>query len=368
MKEAVTKRAGAGKLLLLAAAAFLTAGPAAAQDDLDAYLRATLGQAAQEYDDGGGQALPQADVAPRSPGLELVPDATARSEQALIDPFAPPPQTRPQTPEEIEAYVRGKAFDAAITGLLPMRPDEIRRLLERFDETRQAVETPIYPYPEPEIVAETVSLDPGARPPEVKVAVGHVTTLTILDVTGAPWPIQDVTWGGNFEVIKPEEGGHVLRVTPLSEFTYGNISLRLLELKTPVTFILKTHRDKVQYRFDARIPEFGPYASAPLIEGGITLVAGNDVLNAILEGVPPSGAVKMAVDGADGRTSAYTYQSTTYVRTPLTLLSPGWSGSVSSADGMNVYATASAPVLLLSDRGKVIRARISNRNDEAFDD
>jgi intracellular multiplication protein IcmK len=49
----------------------------------------------------------------------------------------------------------------------------------------------------------------------------------------------------------------------------------------------------------------------------------------------------------------------TYVRTPLTLLSPGWQHSVSSADGMNVYMMASAPVLLLSDRGRVVRARVS---------
>lgn len=381
MKKADIGRVGAKRAVLALAAGVLCAGilsiglaarPAVAQDDLDAYLKATLGNsdaAGAAAPAGDDQALPQADVSPRSPGLALVPDAAAQQaasgamENALVDPFAPPAQTRPQTPEEIEAYIRGKAFDAAITGLLPMKPDEIRKLLERFDETRQAVETPVYPYPEPEVVSETVSLDPGARPPEIKVAVGQVTTLTVLDVTGAPWPIQDVTWAGNFDVVKPEEGGHVLRVTPLSEFTYGNISIRLLKLKTPVTFILRTHRDKVQYRFDARIPEFGPYASVPLMEGGVTLVAGNDVLNAILDGVPPEGATRLDVAGADARTIAYDYKSATYVRTPLTLLSPGWTGSVSSADGMNVYAMSDAPVLLLSDHGKVIRARISKRDD-----
>jgi intracellular multiplication protein IcmK len=63
----------------------------------------------------------------------------------------------------------------------------------------------------------------------------------------------------------------------------------------------------------------------------------------------------------DGRTTAYEYESKTYVRTPLTLLSPGWSGSVSSADGMNVYAIANSPVLLLSDRGSVVRAGLSEK-------
>ncbi len=294
---------------------------------------------------------------PRAPGMSL---PTAKDE--VIDPFAIQEEERPRSPEEIEKMIRQQAFNAALTGLLPMNPDEIRKLLERFDETQQAVEVPIYPYPEPEVVVQTVSLDPGTRPPVIKVGVGHVTTLTVLDVTGAPWPVQDLTFAGNFEVIPPEAGGHVIRITGMSEFGYGNISLRLNELKTPVTFTLKTSRDSVHYRFDARIPEYGPYAETPLIDGGLTLVAGNSILGSILDGVPPTGSEKLSVTGVDGRTSAYKLQGVTYVRTPLTLLSPGWSGSVSSADGMNVYAIANSPVLLLSDRGQVVRAGLSEKD------
>lgn len=302
-------------------------------------------------------ALPQGRTAPpRAPDIGLPAD-----DQGRVDPFAIE-QERVKSPEEVGNMIRDQAFNAALTGLLPMNPDEIRKLLERFDSTQQAVEVPVYPYPEPEVVVETVSLDPGARPPVLKVGVGHVTTLTILDVTGAPWPVKDLTFAGNFEVIPPEAGGHVVRITGMSEFGYGNISLRLNELRTPVTFTIKTSRDSVHYRFDARIPEYGPFANAPIIDGGLTLVAGNSVLGAILDGVPPTGAEKLKVSGVDGRTTAYAYQNTTYVRTPLTLLSPGWSGSVSSADGMNVYAIANAPVLLLSDKGQMVRAGLSEED------
>lgn len=301
---------------------------------------------------------PQPQNTDRAPGMQL------SQESDLNNPFEPPPEPPRRSAEEIEADIREQAFNAAITGLLPLQPNEIRKLLEHFDNTKQAVEVPIYPYPEPEVVVETVSLDPGARPPEIKLAAGHVTTLNVLDVTGQPWPIQDVSWAGNFEIIQPEPGSHVVRITPMSDFAYGNISVRLLELKTPVTFILKAHRDKVQYRFDARIPEFGPYASSPLIEGGVTLVAGNSVLNAILDGVPPAGAQKLDIGGADSRTTAYAYNDQTYVRSPLTLLSPGWSSSVSSADGMNVYALSNAPVLLLSDRGQIVRAHVSEKESD----
>ncbi len=305
---------------------------------------------------GAQSALPSASGSQnRSPGLSL------SSDDSFDNPFAPVQEVIPKTAEEVEGEIREQAFNAAITGLLPLNPEEIRNLLEHFDETQQAVEIPVYPYPKPEVVVETVSFDPGAKPPVLKVASGHVSTLTILDVTGAPWPIRDVTWAGNFEVIEPGEGGHVIRVTPTSEFAYGNMSILLLELKTPITFTLRVHRDVVQYRFDARIPEFGPYANVPLIDGGLTLVAGDATINAVLDGVLPSGAQKLDVDGADSRTTAYKYNAVTYVRTPLTLLSPGWSSSVSSADGMHVYTVSNAPVLLLSDRGTVVRARLNDR-------
>lgn len=267
-----------------------------------------------------------------------------------------------KTEEQIAKEIREEAFNAALTGLFPLRPQEIRTLLEQFDKTKEAVEKPIYPYPTPELVVQTVSLDPGTVPPVIKVAVGHVTTLAVVDVTGAPWPIQDMTWAGNFEVVKPEdEEGSIIRVTPMEEFAHGNISMRLIGLKTPVVFTIQTHRDAVHYRFDARIPEFGPGAQIPLVDGGISIVAGSSAINAVLDGVPPESFEKLNVVGVDGRTTAYLNNKETYVRTPLTLLSPGWSSSVSSADGMSVYKLKESPVLLLSDNGKVVRAHVSKK-------
>lgn len=268
-----------------------------------------------------------------------------------------------QSEEELQEEIRREAFDAAVTGLFPLKPDEIEQLLENFDDTKRAVESPVYELPRPEVSVQTISLDPGVMPPEIKTSVGHVTTLNILDVTGAPWPIQDVSWAGDYEIIEPEEGGHMIRITPMAHFAYGNMSIRLLTLKTPITFSLRTERDSVHYRVDARIPEFGPFAKAPLIDGGSELVAGNDLLTAVLDGTPPGEAVRLAVSGVDGRTTAYKIRNVTYVRTPLTLLSPGWESSVSSADGMHVYALNDTPVLLLSDQGRFTRAHLREEED-----
>lgn len=302
--------------------------------------------------DGGGDALPPSVPGGESPGMSLPADSTFGASAGVVG-------GSPKTPEELEAEIREDAFNAALSGLLPLRPAEIRRLLEYYDQTKEAVEVPVYPYPKAEVNVLSLSLDPGVTPPIIRVATGHVTTLNLLDVTGAPWPIQDVSWAGNFEIVEPEEGGHVLRITPMSDFAYGNISLRLLTLKTPITFTLQTHRDSVQYRVDARVPQYGPFASSPLIDAGISAVAGDADITAILDGTPPSGAIRLEVSGVDGRTSAWRFNGRTYVRTPLTLLSPGWDASVRSADGTSVYALANVPVLLLSDQGRVMRAHVA---------
>ena len=95
----------------------------------------------------------------------------------------------------------------------------------------------------------------------------------------------------------------------------------------------------------------------PIMEQPLSIQAGTDkMLTQVLDGVPPAGTEKLTVGGVDARTSVYRAGGTTYLRTPLTLLSPGWSASVKSADGMTVYVVNNSPVFLLSDRGKMVRA------------
>ncbi|MCB1721948.1 MAG: type IV secretion protein DotH [Alphaproteobacteria bacterium] len=272
-----------------------------------------------------------------------------------------------ESAEEKKEQARSEAFDAALEGLLPLRPEEIRTLLERYDRTQESVETPIYPNPKPEVVVQNISLDPGAEPAVIKMAYGHVTTVAFLDTTGAPWPVQDISWAGNFEVIDVQQNEdrftHVFRISPQSEFAFGNMSIDLTGFMTPVILTLETGRDTVHYRFDAVIPDYGPLAEAPLIDSGITTTAGSEDISSFLKGVLPQDAKKLDVSGVDGRTSAYRYNDVVYVRTPLTLLSPGWSSSAASADGTRVYEISDTPVLLLSDRGRMVRAKLSERSD-----
>ena len=355
------------------------AGTAYAQeeDPLKAFLdraRQTMGtddQQANVQEAAEESALPSVEAEPRTPAMGMEADQSGEAAEGQ-NPYVLPqqgtqfPMASPQiSEEELEAQIRRQAFDAALTGLLPLKPDEIREVMEAYDKTRQAAEIPIYPYPEPIIAVTTASIDPGSDPVEVRVSPGHVTTISVMDITGKPWAIQDLFWAGDFEVVTPEQGGNIFRITPLSDFTYGNMSLQLVELGAPISLILKAVRDEVHYRLDVRVPEYGPEADMPLIgNSAITLAAGDKTVNSFLDGVIPSSAERMDVLGTDKRTMAYKYADRLFVRTPLSLLSPSWSKSASSADGMNVYELVNTPVLLLSDNGSMVRVRIEPPDNE----
>lgn len=260
---------------------------------------------------------------------------------------------------ELERETRELAFDGAIRQLMPMTPEEIARLLEEFRISREAAEQRVGGTPKPEITVETVSLDPGTMPPTINVSPGYVTSVNMMDVTGKPWPVESISWGGDFEIITPGEGGHVIRISPMQAHALGNLSVQLVNLDTPVTFAISSQLERVQYRFDARIPEYGPLADMPIIDVGLSFKAGaNPEMSTVLQGIMPAGAQRMEVEGVDGRTSVFRKNGQTFVRTPLTLLSPGWSESAKSADGMTVYVIHNSPVLLLSEKGKMVRAMI----------
>jgi intracellular multiplication protein IcmK len=269
-------------------------------------------------------------------------------------------------PDDMKDQVRREAYDKMMEGLLPMSPEELRDAFGKIDVNQKAIEEPIS-FPKPEISFTTISLDPAATPLTFKLATGHVTTVNFLDITGQPWPIKDLTWAGNFEIKSSSQGAdenfpaypNLLRIIPLSEHAYGNMSLRMLGLSTPITFTLRTNKDVVQYRLDLRVPEKGPLAMPSIInQQSNDLEAGNTTLTRIMEGVPPAVARKLNINGVDGRTTGYQVDGTMYLRTPLTLLSPAWNSSVRSADGMNVYALSLVPVLLLSDQGQMVRAGV----------
>ncbi len=255
-----------------------------------------------------------------------------------------------------------KSFGKAENGLLPLSPEQIRDFMRRLEQTQEASQPPTTGAPHGQVRISTISLDPGVEPPQVNLAAGYVTTITMVDSTGEPWPILDVGVGGNFEVSPTQAGSHVVRVMPLTRYGAGNLSVLLKDLPTPVIFRLSSGGPSVDLRYDARIGRLGPGARTPLINRP-RLSAGDSMITSILENSPPKEAKRLKVSGLDARTMAWGLGEKVYVRTPLTLLSPAWNASIASADGTTVYEIGDAPVLLMSDNGAMVRAQISRDDD-----
>jgi len=255
-----------------------------------------------------------------------------------------------------------KSYDRAANGLMPLAPDQVRAFMNKLEQTQNAAQTPYAGTPKGVTRISTLSLDPGVEPPQINLATGFVTTITMVDATGEPWPILDVGVGGNFEVSPTQSGTHVVRIMPLTRVGTGDLSVLLKDLPTPVIFRLSAGGPSVDLRYDARIGKMGPGAK-PQIIARPRLEAGDETLTLILENAPPDAAKRIKVGGLDARTKAWAMGDKVYVRTPLTLLSPAWNASVASGDGTTVYEIGSAPVLLMSDNGALVRAQISRDDD-----
>jgi len=262
-----------------------------------------------------------------------------------------------------EEHIR-KSYKSAERGILPLSPDQVRTFMRRLEDTQEAAQAPFAGPPKGEVKVVSLSLDPGGEPPQINLSAGYVTTISMVDATGAPWPILDVGIGGNFEVTPTQAGSHVVRVSPLTRLGNGNLSILLKDLPTPVIFRLAAGGPIFHMRYDARVPKLGPNAKTPIIEKGrVGPVAGDQLITMILENAPPREAKKLKIAGLDARTMAWKVDDKIFVRTPLSLLSPAWNASASSPDGMTVYEIGDAPVLLMSDNGIMMRARLMREED-----
>ncbi len=97
--------------------------------------------------------------------------------------------------EQREQEHIAKSFERAEKGLLPLSTDQIRDFMRRLEVMQKGSQAPAGGPPKPDIRTATLSLDPGVDPPVVNLVAGYVTTITMIDSTGEPWPILDVGVG-----------------------------------------------------------------------------------------------------------------------------------------------------------------------------
>lgn len=258
--------------------------------------------------------------------------------------------------ESDSQVIENKAFKDMTDSLYPLNPEKIVRLKKTYEASEYAQASPAGTPPKPTATSQFVDLSPGSTPPVIRLSQGFVSSLVFLDSTGAPWPIAAYDLGDPSAFnIQWDKTSNTLMIQAMKLYNYGNLAVRLKGLNTPVMLTLIPGQKAVDYRVDLRVQGYGPNAKTTPLGEGIPPEA-SDLLLHVLDGVPPPGSQRLVVSGGDAR--AWLSGGKMYVRTNLTILSPGWLASMTSADGTHAYEMQKSPVLLVSWHGKVMQLKV----------
>lgn len=250
------------------------------------------------------------------------------------------------------------AFQATMSSLTPLRPDQIDTLRRKVDDVDRSASQPLKAE-RPKVSSINISLAPGGKPPVINTGLGRVTALSFYDITGAPYPVSAVVIGNptQFKVEAPIPEGNLVTISPLENYAQGNMAITLANQPVPIMVKLEAGRDVIDYRLDMRVAARGPQAPAPLqfVDGAPNTA--DPVMSAFIDGLPPEGATPLQVDGAG--VSVWRLRGQMYVRTNMTLVSPAWTSSAAGAGGLRVYTVPDVPVLLASDEGRLVTLKVT---------
>ena len=258
--------------------------------------------------------------------------------------------------------ISDQAFSTTAKDLMPLTPEQIKTLHYLFDKTQQAVSASPDTPPKPMMTTLNVDLSPGATPPVIRLSSGLVTSLVFLDSTSAPWPIEwyDIGDPKRFNVkADPQGGSNTMMIQALTTYKSANIAIKLKGLSTPVMMTLIPGQKSVDYRVDLRIPGIGPNAVST--GNDLATTSSPELLN-VLNGVPPAKSTTLNVLGGDAQ--AWRVNDTLYIRTRMTVISPGWVARMTSGDGTNAYQLPISPVVLALDNGATVSLRIEEQQGE----
>ena len=289
-----------------------------------------------------------------------LPSAAVVAQDKGSPPGAGPPVWPSHAAGDDDVAARGRQ-------LLPFTPDQIRLLSRLLEQTQAATARGAGSDPKGRV--RRVRVDPeSGRIPEIHVRRGYVTAVSISDLTGAPWPIEEVLVDRRFlpEDDEAAPGGHLVYLAPQHPFLRGNLVIKLRDLAEPVVATLSSGGAAADFRVDLRLGVAGPNVDAAALVQPESFRAGDAALLGILTGTPPKGARRLVVDGGSLADRAWRDDTGVLLLTRAHVLSPGPFAAERGSAGRWAYRLPDTPHALVSADGR--EARLTFRNDgEAHD-
>jgi len=302
------------------------------------------------------ESSPEAAAIPPPP-LDMPPQPQMNKGKPFPETYEQSKQTMLETvPVVQESPDSAAAFDTMLQQNMPLSPRQVVELRQQVDLSQRAAAVPAVVPPKPVSTTLMVNLAPGTTPPAVRLAQGYVSSLVFVDSTGAPWPIGAFDIGNPKAVSLQWDGkSNILLIQAISPYSNGDIVVRLVGLPTPITLELVSGQRVVDYRVDIHVSGLGPNTK-DLPIGTALPNSANQLLLGVLDGVAPAGSKLLTVHGADSQ--AWLLGETIYLRTRLTVLSPGWLGKMVSPDGMVAYELPKTSSVLVSRYGEPVELKI----------
>lgn len=273
--------------------------------------------------------------------------------------------------------------EKAVRDAIPLTPEMIDQLLQRFKASNKAAEEGMTELAAPVNRQVNVNFAPGSATSIVNTVKGYPTAVSFFDSTGQPWPIQwntnsnpaAVAGGTNcsvsngagggpsvaaigFYVCTPTKGSNVLEITPLSLSPRGGLVVSLEGAPKPITFLLVSGGGRYDANLSVHAADRGPHARVEIMTQPDAPDTGAPFLTAMLSGVPPADAVPLSVVGVSPEgLRAWQLGRNVYLRTRYTLLSPEWTASEAEGE-LTIYVVPNTPYVLLSVNGRTVSAKL----------
>ena len=262
----------------------------------------------------------------------------------------PPPMSTTKSKEEVVAEALGMA----------LTPQQVKNLKDLFLRQEREKSTPYSYTARPIVRSIPVDLSPAAQPPIVRMSYGMQSSIVFSDLSGNPWEIERVSFNQNlFSDDAPAsqsgeqaaqngqspqntiQGTNILSLEPLTATSYGNVTVTLKGLHTPVIFILSTGQNEVDMRVDARLSGRSPTPINSALRSNLNGISSGIMANIdsqtlmFLDGTPPADAERVRT--SDPTVEAWLYNGQYIVRSRDTVLFPSYRTTARSTSGTGIF-------------------------------
>lgn len=268
----------------------------------------------------------------------------------------------PAAAQEPDIWPEHAASDeeTATTGrqAMPFTQEQIQLLGALLQQVREA--TAAAGGEPPAASLRRLQIHPGeGQMPFINLVRGYTSAVTFTDVTGEPWPIEEVLVDSSFlpgrADTRPPGAQHILYLAPTRSHLHGNALVKLAQLTEPVVLALVDGDRKADVRVDIRITRPGPAADAEALVQRPPFQAGDDRLLELLAGQPSADATRLVVAGGHPADRAWADAGDILLVTDATVLSPGPWAAERAADGRWAYRLPATPFALVSRDGRTRR-------------